>query len=204
MDPRSDNDMKGIVEEMAQDRGQVMNRTGTRRSTTRRATGPGTSRTLLFGGIAAAVLLAAVLLLIGGGQTEGEEVLQILAERLDRIETRLDRLEETGKQVPALAGRIDGLGESVSKLEKDRRTLSTSIETLNRRLEAVTERAPAQGSTSPAAAEGASAHKVQRGETLFSIAKQYGLSVEELCRLNGIKKTDVIQPGQTLTVGREG
>ncbi len=204
MDLRSDDDVKGVVEEMAEDRGRVMNHAGTRRKTTRSPTGSGKGRTILFGVVAAAVLLAAVLLLIGGGEPEDDESLSILTERLDRIEMRLDRLEETAKQVPALVGRVNGLGESVSRLEKDRRTLSTSVETLNRRLETATKQVPAQGPASPAAADSASTqHTVKQGETLFSIAKLYGLSVEELCGLNSIKKTDVIQPGQSLIVGRE-
>lgn len=205
MDPPYDNDMKGIVEEMAEDRGRAMNRAGIRRRTTGRAAGPGLGRTVLFGGIAAAVLFAAILLLIGGGgETEGDEALGVIAERLDRMEIRLDRLEETLKQVPALVGRIDGLGESLSRLEKERRTLSTSVESLNRRLEAATKQPASQGPAGPAAAQGVSNHAVQRGETLFSIARLYGLSVEELCRLNGIEKTDVIQPGQTLIVVKGG
>lgn len=41
-------------------------------------------------------------------------------------------------------------------------------------------------------------HKVGKGDSLYSIAQRYGMSVDELCRLNGIKKTKAIQPGQKL------
>lgn len=43
-------------------------------------------------------------------------------------------------------------------------------------------------------------HIVKQGETLFSIAKRYGLSVGELCKMNGINTTSNIKTNQSLTV----
>ncbi|MBI5669804.1 MAG: LysM peptidoglycan-binding domain-containing protein [Chloroflexi bacterium] len=56
----------------------------------------------------------------------------------------------------------------------------------------------------PAAAQdvppGVTIHVVQRGENLFRIALQYGLTVDELARLNGIADPGNIQVGQRLLV----
>lgn len=41
-------------------------------------------------------------------------------------------------------------------------------------------------------------HKVQRGETLYTIAKKRNISVEKLCKLNRITKKMRIRPGQIL------
>lgn len=41
-------------------------------------------------------------------------------------------------------------------------------------------------------------HKVASGETLESIARKYGVSVDEICRLNRIRKTMRIRAGQIL------
>lgn len=41
-------------------------------------------------------------------------------------------------------------------------------------------------------------HKVKYGETLSSIAKKRGVTVEQICRLNGYKKNKVLTPGQIL------
>ena len=41
-------------------------------------------------------------------------------------------------------------------------------------------------------------HAVRSGETLSGIAKHYGVSVDELCRLNNITKSDYIYPGQKI------
>ena len=41
-------------------------------------------------------------------------------------------------------------------------------------------------------------HKVKRGETLSSIAKKRGTTVNKLCKLNHISKRQRIRPGQIL------
>ena len=41
---------------------------------------------------------------------------------------------------------------------------------------------------------------VRSEDTLYRIAKQHGISVDELCRFNAITKTDPIHPGQKLLV----
>ncbi|MGD9033633.1 MAG: efflux RND transporter periplasmic adaptor subunit [Desulfobacteraceae bacterium] len=41
-------------------------------------------------------------------------------------------------------------------------------------------------------------HEVQSGESLYLIATKYGLSVDELCRLNNIHPRQIIRPGQKL------
>lgn len=46
-------------------------------------------------------------------------------------------------------------------------------------------------------------HEVQRGETLYGIARTYGITTEELTRINGIESPDLLLPGTILSVGRE-
>jgi LysM repeat protein len=43
-------------------------------------------------------------------------------------------------------------------------------------------------------------HEVQSGETLYAIGRRYGISVEELRRLNDLGNDNTIQPGQKLIV----
>ncbi len=52
--------------------------------------------------------------------------------------------------------------------------------------------------TRPAATSGKT-YTVQKGDTLFRISKQFGLTVEELMRMNSLKKS-TIYPGQKLIV----
>lgn len=41
-------------------------------------------------------------------------------------------------------------------------------------------------------------HKVKSGETLSTIARKRGTTIEKLCRMNNIKRTSVLRPGQIL------
>ena len=41
-------------------------------------------------------------------------------------------------------------------------------------------------------------HVVKSGETLSSIARKRGTSIDRLCRLNNIKRNTILRPGQIL------
>ena len=41
-------------------------------------------------------------------------------------------------------------------------------------------------------------YRVRKGDTLGAIARRNGTTVNQLCRLNGLKKTSIIRPGQRL------
>lgn len=47
-------------------------------------------------------------------------------------------------------------------------------------------------------------HVVRRGETLFSIARAYGISLKNLLSWNGLTERTIIKPGVRLVVGRVG
>lgn len=47
-------------------------------------------------------------------------------------------------------------------------------------------------------AENKAYHKVKKGETLYSIAKKHGVSVDKLCQLNRLSKKSKIRPGNIL------
>jgi membrane-bound lytic murein transglycosylase D len=59
---------------------------------------------------------------------------------------------------------------------------------------------PTQSNESTQSSATESSHTVRAGETLFSISKQYGLSVEELKQLNGIGSQNLITVGQKLRI----
>ena len=43
-------------------------------------------------------------------------------------------------------------------------------------------------------------HTIKGGDTLFSLSRRYGTSVEEICKLNGIKKSGVLKVGKKLRI----
>ena len=48
--------------------------------------------------------------------------------------------------------------------------------------------------------KGTQFHEVKRGEFLYKIAKQYGISIEQICDLNGIRRNTILQVGQKLRI----
>lgn len=56
-------------------------------------------------------------------------------------------------------------------------------------------------SGTPGGSSGGKTHTVRDGETLYSIAQRYDLSLERILEFNNLKKDAIIQPGQTLKVG---
>jgi LysM repeat protein len=47
-------------------------------------------------------------------------------------------------------------------------------------------------------------HQVSAGESPYRIAQKYGIRVDELLRLNNLKKNQAIYPGQKLLVAPAG
>jgi len=94
-------------------------------------------------------------------------------------------------------------------IDTERRTIRRGTLTLARsggRVRAIDPSAPApefasasaSTSTSTPLAQTADAHRVQRGDTLYSISRRYGVSVDRLCQLNGIAREGILSIGQTI------
>lgn len=43
-------------------------------------------------------------------------------------------------------------------------------------------------------------HKIRRGDTLYGISKRYGVSINQICRLNGISRRTTLRIGRTLRI----
>ena len=65
-----------------------------------------------------------------------------------------------------------------------------------RTIRETTTRSNKQRSTSPRQKN--KSYKVKKGDTLYSIAKRSGMTIDQLCKMNGIKKNSSIKPGQVL------
>lgn len=61
--------------------------------------------------------------------------------------------------------------------------------------------APSAPPPAPASAS-ASAHTVVAGDTVFAIARKYGITTQDVYSLNGLGPSSIIYPGQALTVGQ--
>ena len=128
-------------------------------------------------GLIAAVIFSLVVLFILLFSPDHEKKIDI--ERVRAIETRLTRLEETFNKYQGTIERIFRLESTMGKKEG-----------LEKRLSKV------EGSLSLKRKY----HTVQKGETIYSICRKYGLEKKELRRLNKLSTEATIHPGQRLII----
>ena len=129
--------------------------------------------------------LSAIFFIFSGcGKDKNKEGLQLVNERLTQLENKTDQLEaqftETNESVTTLGSYIISLEERMEHLTKELKKSPLPKQTVSQ--------------------EGKQYHKVVRGDTLYSIARKYGLSVDEISRLNNLSDNKPIQPGQKLIV----
>ena len=122
--------------------------------------------------------------------TEGDATLQSkiasLEEKITGLEKQIADLQGksvTGGPDPSLVHRVEALSQKIEGLEK-RAQLTT------------------ESKAKPASPKATSKryHTVQKGETLSGISKKYGITLEELRKLNGLSRSQPVRTGQKLLV----
>jgi LysM repeat protein len=205
-----DEEMKDAMEEMRED---LSHRRGEEEEDTLASsfdTGSG-KKLAVLGAVAVGIVILLIVLLFRGGGDDSKEMLGGINARLDKLEQRTPRLESLEKKFELFEKEGKALRESVSKTDGSIRTLRRSLDQLGLQVEGLEERlasirqevqvAEKPESQRPTVNNG-QYHEVGRGETLYRIARRYGLSVDELCRLNKITPNYVIRPGEKLLVSK--
>jgi len=121
----------------------------------------------------------------------------LLQSKVIALEQRITGLE---KQIAELHGKVSTQGPDTALLQR-MDALSQKIEALEKQIQPAAE-AKARRSTpsKPAASAEKKYHTVQKGETLYGISKKYGMSVEELRKLNHLSADPSLRIGQKLLV----
>jgi len=128
------------------------------------------------------LVLMILFFVIGGNGNSTEELASIRAD-LSNLQERLARLEGLEK----LEDRIAHLEKEANRLQQDTRKI-------------IGRDAAASPKTSSSEVT-QRYHTVRSGESLYTIARKYGISTDRLCKLNNISPKQPIQPGQKLLVG---
>jgi LysM repeat protein len=116
-------------------------------------------------------------------------------------------VEEVGSENVRLQKELAGIDSDVARfqgfintVDGEVRRLAGRIENVSRQVQDLSRRqasaAAAPGSASPSAGE----HTVQQGETLSTIARDYGITVEDIMAANQITNANLIQVGQALII----
>jgi len=146
-------------------------------------------KVIVWGSIAVLLLIIGAVFFAGHDENRPKNMVIPIQPGFAEIQATLQQLtaevEENRKSV-------------VQKLDK----LTDKVERLQQRIAKLSPGNRAAGSVMkhPASAAQKRYHTVRRGENLSVIARKYGLSVRELCELNGITPQRPIYSGQKLVV----
>jgi LysM repeat protein len=155
-------------------------------------------KSLLLWGVIGIILILLIVLLFRGSDKAVTEELNTLKVRVEQMEKEVSTLETAAKKLETVEAQIKGLQQSVLKVESAQRSLAERIEKIAQKAEKPSTPQAAQKKSTARA----KVHEVQPGETIFSIAKKYNLSPDQLLKLNNMTKKDTIQAGQKLVVAR--
>jgi LysM repeat protein len=170
-------------------------------------------RLSIFLGIGVGLLIILMLMTwfrqdrVGSGD---ETRLETIENRLQNLETRMNEIQEVAERLVQIDYQSKELVSLIQKMEQTNEGMSERMDliaqeimTLQRGLPQTPQ--PEQKKAAAAAPDRQEApkvvrHEVQSGETLYAIGRRYGISVEELRRLNDLGNDNTIQPGQKLIV----
>ena len=154
---------------------------------------------LLFGGTGVLILIVLFALFSGSGNKASTVDLNPIKARLDQLENRLAQLEGTEQRISRLEGRYKGLERSITKMNESGRSLRGRLNKLTDKIDRLG-KTPRAVQREPISQANGRYHKVRRGDTLFGIARKYGIAVDQLYRLNNLTKNQDIYPGQKILI----
>lgn len=208
MDQKTDEEMKEFIEEIADDLGYTRKNENKWRWNELLSYMP-RGKSLVIGAASIFILLIIIILIFGNSNKTSSENLIEIQQRLESIENRLAFFEGIETKISNIETQGKNLNESVSKIERAEGLLEQRLDKLSIKLNqmkkdinAVREKTTAQlHSEKKDIPTGKPVyHVVRAGETLYRIAHQHGISVDDLCRLNNLNKSQTLSIGQKILI----
>lgn len=185
---------------------------------------------LIMGAAIVAIILLLVFLTPGKNDDSAKSRMASLEDRMSRVEERSLEMDTVLQRLSALERQTKELETLVVRLDRDQTSLAMKLDQIGRNGKKQASAAPAprpeltpRPEPTPAAAakkapvktaaktaapaktpapKKAVYHRVRKGDTLFGIAKKYGVSVTQIRELNRLSKKGTIYPGQKLVISR--
>ena len=183
--------------------------------------------TLLLAVIGAALVVVVMVTVWFWERPQGQrpaKQIKLLEHRIGELENRLARLTGINERVMTLESHGQKFMNAVDRLDRFETAITLRMDIVAKELaglqqtaegksqppnqprsgEAAMQQLPASKppapSTAPTADKDPEFHTVSAGETLYSISRRYGLSVDELLAANGLDTDATIYPGQQLKI----
>lgn len=171
---------------------------------------------LIYGGIAGVILLFLILLL-AGGSGNSQKNLDKLATKITTLEKKINSIESWQNDLQSRLKGLDQIERGISELSKRvntmskeikevKKTASSSYSDLKNRLDNLSSRSsrPPSPQKQSTTQKDAKTHQVKKGENLFRIGLQYGVTAEQIRSWNDLDKNEPIYPGQKLLIRASG
>ncbi len=206
-----DKDMKKLMEELDDDMGfsaageNIQRRRGPFDSKSKR-------KFLILGGVVVLVLIVLIVLLPRDSDKLSKSDLFSIQTKLNRLEKKLTDINGMTDRMTLLEKRGDGLRQLAAEKDKSVQNLSGELDKLNQKVDDMLQKRTvpvvpktdkprvSQKQTTPTSPTEKQYHLIRAGENLYRISLRYGISLDELCRLNNITEKQAIFPGQKLLV----
>lgn len=148
---------------------------------------------LVLAGVVVFVLILFVVYLSAGRRGPSQKEMQSMEARLTRLDSRLRAMEPLADRIAFLEKQLKGVPTSVDELKGSRTDLDKRLDALTQEVKKLQKAAVSAPPKSKARY-----HVVRRGDTLYGIAKKYGVTIERLQRLNRISKGQGLRIGQKI------
>lgn len=153
-------------------------------------------------------------------QSPSFDVVDRLQNRFERLEERIDAVEMQLTRLPGLihqvetmetgdsTGRFDQVVAGIDRLDNRIKELQEETRQLKSRQQALSDALSQQRTAAAAVPErkaetgGTRNHEVQKGDTLYSIARANNIPLQTLLDANRLTRNSVIQPGDRLVIPR--
>jgi len=155
------------------------------------------------------LLILVYVLLPGGGTSAGKDQLDALEKRVELLEKRMLKIESLGERVSNLEKGVKGDASLSKRFERFEAAMGKRMDQVDKELikigKTVNAKKTKTVSVEPAQKKKTSDskaqyHIVKKGETLYSISRRYGISVDRLRANNQLGQKTAIFTGQKLKV----
>jgi hypothetical protein len=155
------------------------------------------NRFLILGGMGILILIILLSLFLGNDTQSTTKMVRAMEARVASLETGLRQVEDMDKRL----ARLEGMEQRLARLEG---TVKGLQQTMDKWQSSVTSKPrDSTAAKNKAASTGNGRyHLVRRGDSLYAIAKKYGITVDALRRYNHLKPKQLIHPGDRLIVSQ--
>jgi hypothetical protein len=167
---------------------------------------------LMFSAVGISLLVLVILVVwffFPRDKSINSEQLKILESRVGELENKLRRFDKISEHLIRLENQTKKFAHAVDRFDQFETSTALRMDVLAKELIALQDKKSEIKPVAPQASKseskkeektGTKYHIVKAGETLYSISRGYGLSVDELQKFNDLKNDLTIYPGQKLVV----